>query len=156
MIGGSNRPGGMRGGKHGWLSRWMPPFKRYFPRWGQLTPSSYCLDASPLQFPSATWVQPWPPPHNRMRMSQLPQLHPNLRAHQLQAPQAVQFIHPELHHFQYLPHVRYPLCRHSSNGAPICQVPSHPHTEKMGLLSLQLTWWSSQQEDPCWPPRGWG
>ena len=56
-IVGSNRPGGMRGGKHRWLSRQIPPFKRWFPRWAWLTLSSYCLGAYPLQFPSATWAE---------------------------------------------------------------------------------------------------
>ena len=31
------------------------------------------------------------------------------RGHWLQAPQAVQLIHPELHHFQYLPYQMSPL-----------------------------------------------
>ena len=88
-IHGSNRPGGMRGSKHEWLSRQMPPFRRYFPRWVQLNLSSYCLGAFPSQFPFTTWADDWPSPHDRMRTSQLPHLHLSPRSHQLLVPQAV-------------------------------------------------------------------
>ena len=129
IIGRSNRPGGMRGSKHGWLSRQMPPFKRYFPGWAWLTLSRYCLGAFLLLFPSTTWMECWPLLHNRMRTSQLQPLHPSLRAHQLQAPQAVQLINLELHHFQYLPYQISP-CRHSSSEVPIFCVPCHPTQKK--------------------------
>ena len=57
MISRSNRPGGTRGGDHRWLSRQIPPFKKYFPRQAWPTPSSYCLGAFHPQFPSATQVE---------------------------------------------------------------------------------------------------
>ena len=60
-------------------------FQEVFPRQVWQIPSSYCLGSFPLQFPSATWVEWWPPLCNRMRISLL---YPSLRAHQLQAPQA--------------------------------------------------------------------
>ena len=47
------------------------------------------------------WVEQWPLLCNRTRTSLL---YLSLRNHWLQAPQAVQFIHSELHHFQYLPY----------------------------------------------------
>ena len=75
-----NRPGGMRGSKHRWLSRHMPPFKRYFSQ-ASLTLSSYCLGTCPLQFPFTTWAECWPLPCNRMRTSQIPQMHLGLMAH---------------------------------------------------------------------------
>ena len=102
VIGRSNLPGDVKGGQHGWLNRQMPLFKRSFPRWAWLPLSSYYLGAFPLQFSSTICVVCWPPTHNRMRTSQLPPLHLSLRAYQLQASQAVQFFHLELHHFQYL------------------------------------------------------
>ena len=151
----SNWLGGMREGKHRWSSRQMPPFKRSFPRQAQLTLSGYCLGASSLQFPSAIWVECWPLTGNRMRTSQLPPLHLSLRAYRLQAPQAVQLMHPDLDHFQYLPYW-ISLCRHSPSGAPICRVPCHPHTEKVEPLFKWFIWWSLWQEDPCWLPRGQG
>ena len=43
----SNRQGGTKGGGHRWLSRQMPPYKRYFPRWVWQIPSRYCLGAFP-------------------------------------------------------------------------------------------------------------
>ena len=46
-----------------------------------------------------------------------------------------------------------PLYGHSPGEVPICWVPSHLHTEKVGLLSQWFTWPSLQQEDPHWLPR---
>ena len=43
----------------------------------------WCISST---VPPATWVECWPPLHNKVRMSKLPQMHPSLRAHQPQAP----------------------------------------------------------------------
>ena len=48
MIGGSNRLGGMRGDEHGWSSKQMPLFKRYFPRQTQPTALVNFFCNSPL------------------------------------------------------------------------------------------------------------
>ena len=66
----------------------------------------WCISSA---VPSTTWVEHWPLPCNRMRMSQLPSLHLILSAHQLLGPQAVQIIHTDLQHIQYLPYQVSPL-----------------------------------------------
>ena len=117
----------MRGGEHGWSNRKMPIFKRSLPRWAQLTLSSYCLGAFPLQFPSTTWTEHWALSCNRMRMSQLP---PSLRYHWLQAPQAVQLAYPELCHFQYPPHWISPLKALPQWGTHLLSSLLSPHRKK--------------------------
>ena len=96
----------MRGGKHRWWSRQMPPFKRYF---------------SQANLADTIKLLPWcvsftVTPHYMSRMMAIAMqqeedslLHLSLWGHQLQATQAVQLIHPELHHFQYLPYQICPL-----------------------------------------------
>ena len=98
----SNRPGGTRGGGHRWLSLSRGIFSGEFSRLHQVTALVHFLHS----FPTITWAEWWPPPHNWMRMSML---YPSLRVHWLQALQPVQLIHPELHHFQYLPYWISPL-----------------------------------------------
>ena len=53
MINRSNWPGSMRDGKHGWLRRLMPPFRKSSPSQSQPTQLSCCLGMSPAQFPFA-------------------------------------------------------------------------------------------------------
>ena len=130
--------------KHGrWQWAWMvkqadATFSRgLLHRQAQLTLSSYCLGAFPLQFPYCYLSGILAAlPCNRMSTSQLPPLHLHLRAHWLQTPQAVQLVHPELCHIQYLPYQISPLQALPWWGAHLLSSLVHPHTEKVGPLFL--------------------
>ena len=150
-IRGSNRPGGTERCGHGWWSRQMPPFMRYFPRWVWQIPSSYCpwciSAAVPLCYMSGMMATAMQQDKDIPAVSEPKgSLAPGLSGSPVHPPGTPPLPVPPL------PDI--PLGRHSPSGAPICWVPSHLHTEKVRLLSQQFTWPSSQQEDPCQLPRG--
>ena len=111
-IGGSGWLGSMKNDKPRWLKRQTLPSRRSSLRQAQLTQSSCCPGASPLQFPFTTWMKCWQMLHDRDRTSQWLLPHPSWRAHRPQPPQTVKIIKLGLHLFQCLPCWISPLLAH--------------------------------------------
>ena len=156
-TGRSGWPGSMRNGESRWLKRQMPPSRRSSLWWAQLTQSSCCPGASPLQFPFATWMKWWPPLCNEKSTSQHPNDYNCTLARGLTGPAPSQssLSNWDSSSSSASP-AGYHLCWHSPGWMPICQIHCWPNTEKVGSLFQQQTQWSTQQANLCWLSRGWG
>ena len=138
-----NRPGGMQSSGHRWLTKLMPPSRRYFPRQVWQRPSSCCPGAFLLHKWSHNHCgsKGWGHPHNIWALSHCIWAWASwlTSSRSLRRSDSSTKYFPSTIIFP----ARYPLVRYSHGKESFFWPPSHPLTRKMGPLSQWFTWPSS-------------